>query len=156
MARATKLFWDWVADTVMPFMVRGNYSIQGATNWLNSRGVQFSEKRFVTAYRNAEKQLWAQPLIAKIPLTEKVPTELRTSREFQKDRRYMYHVKVRTVDEATGKVTMRSRAFYSNRDLTVGTALKQAEQNWNWKYENYGFVATNFTFDYLEENERAF
>jgi len=152
MARATKLFWDWVADTVMPFMVRGNYSIQGATNWLNSRGVQFSVKRFVTAYRNAEKQLWAQPLVAKIPLTEKVPTELRTARDFAKPRKYMYHFKVRTVDEATGKVTLRSRALYEQRDLTVGTALEHAQESFKWNYENYGFAATNISFDYLEEN----
>ena len=156
MALSLRGFWVNIMERYLPMMVERNYSLQGALNWLGSMRADFSEKRFVTAYRNAAKQLWAQPLVAKIPLTEKVPAELRTSREFQKDRRYMYHVKIRTVDEATGKVTMRSRAFYSNRDLTVGAALKQAEKNWRWKYENYGYAATNYTFDYLEENERAF
>jgi len=153
MARATKLFWDWVTDRAMPFMIAGNYSIQGAMNWLNSRGVQFSERRFVTAYRNAEKQLWSQPIVSKLPPTAVVPTELRTSRHFGVPEKYMYHFKIRTIDEKSGKVTMRSRAIYSMRELTVGAARAMAEKTFPWNYQNYGFAATHAVFDYMEENE---
>lgn len=153
MARATKLFWDWVGDTAMGFMIKGNYSLQGALNWLGSRGVDFSERRFITAYRQAQKHVWDAPIVAKLPLTAVVPEALRTTRHFNVPEKYMYHFKVRTIDERTGKVTMRSRAIYSQRLLTVGQAGKMAEKTFPWNYENYGFLAANVIFDYMEENE---
>ena len=153
MARATRGFWDWVMERVMPFMVERNYSMQGALNWLNSRGIEFSERRFVKAYRDSLKNYYDQPKISALPMDKVVPKNLITTRDFPRPRRYMYHVKMVTVDPNTGKRTLRKRAFYSSRNMVVDKILSTALHLWGWDYQNYGVITQGVQLDFVEENE---